>query len=71
MGSSTWSDKTTITNPSASIEFTDKQTKEIIKYLEEFQDQTWDISAAHFTKVFGFPVTAEQINGVYIEHLVG
>lgn len=71
MGSSAWSDKTTITNPNAPVELTEEQTKEVVKYLEEFQDQPWDISADHFTKTFGFPVTAEQINGIYIKHLVG
>ena len=65
MGSSNWSDKTSITNPNAPTDLSDDQKKQVTKYLEEFQDQPYDISAAHFTKIFGFPVTADQILDIH------
>lgn len=72
MGSSSWSDNTAIsTIPTELTEFTDEQKKQISKYCEEYQDQPWSITAEHFSKVFGGTVTAEQINSIYIEKLVG
>lgn len=67
MGSSTWSDKTTVTPAPTGL--TDDNKKEIMAYckLPENEDVPWDITGAHFTKKFGFLVTGSEIFDIFIE----
>lgn len=71
MGSSTWSDETTVT--ASPIVLTDEQKKEIIAYCQdpENEDVPYDITADHFTKKFGIPVTGPEIYDFHITTLIG
>jgi hypothetical protein len=69
MGSSNWSDKTSIAP--APIGLTDEQKKEIVDYchLPENEDVPYDLTAQHFTTKFGVAITGPEIFDLQVQKL--
>lgn len=66
MGSSTWSDQTTIAPTPVGL--TDDHKKEIIEYCKQpgHEDVPWDLTGTHFTQKFGFLVTGPEIFDIFM-----